>query len=355
LEELFVFRGTSFNALSDAGLVGSSVRWTKSNAGGKGTAWASWRWWGWTWSAVVGGTEVSDLDVGELDAGVWRVVFDVRWLTGGSGARASWTTPISLVGWVSGVQPKHVGGVVVPDAHDENHTGVHGLTHLLETTLLLEIFIVSKGVLDGIAHFVGDGVKLFGHFVNSRFWVLDDFVVLDVKSSDLDEVSLGGLVRSMELSDDGEWLGGVDLELSSWAEEVLDADSVGVEITTIWVTDAAVSVGGTALFVGFTSVVTFSGTWMSGVGGGDLVGFPDVHLTAAGTPFTGSAIWVGWVRDPVEDIGLSVDELDILWALSITISSTVGGTSLVSWVLGSPTIGLHFDEIEGTVDSTWHV
>lgn len=193
------------------------------------------------------------------------LALDIRWLTGGSGARASWATPGSLIGWVGGVQPEHVGGVVVPDAHDENHTAVHGFAHLLEATLLLEIFLVSEGFLESFAHLVGDGVELFGHGVNGALWVLDDFRVLDVKSPDLNEVSSGGLVGSVELGDNGEWLAGVDLELSSNAEEVFDTNSVGVEIATVWVTCTAVSVGGSALLVGLASGVTRASAWMCGV------------------------------------------------------------------------------------------
>lgn len=48
---------------------------------------------------------------------------------------------------------------------------------------------------------------------------------------------------------------------------------------------------------------------------------------------------------------LSIDELHVVWALSITVSSTVASTSLVAWVLGLSSIGIHLGEVESSVDS----
>lgn len=50
-------------------------------------------------------------------------------------------------------------------------------------------------------------------------------------------------------------------------------------------------------------------------------------------------------------IYLSVDELHVVWALSITVSGTVTSTSLVAWVLGLSTICVHLGEVKSTVDS----
>jgi len=52
---------------------------------------------------------------------------------------------------------------------------------------------------------------------------------------------------------------------------------------------------------------------------------------------------------------LSVDELQVLRALSITVAGAVLGACLVVWVLGKSTIGVHGDEVEGTVQATGQV
>lgn len=52
---------------------------------------------------------------------------------------------------------------------------------------------------------------------------------------------------------------------------------------------------------------------------------------------------------------LTVNELNIVWALSITVTSSVLGTSLVGGVLGLPTIGGHLGEVQSTVQTTWEV
>ena len=51
------------------------------------------------------------------------------------------------------------------------------------------------------------------------------------------------------------------------------------------------------------------------------------------------------------DSHLSVYELHVVWTLSITVSGTVAGTSLVAWVLGLSSIGIHLGEVESSVDS----
>ena len=47
----------------------------------------------------------------------------------------------------------------------------------------------------------------------------------------------------------------------------------------------------------------------------------------------------------------AVDELEITWALSITVTGSVFGTSQVGGVLGHSTIGIHLGEVEGTVQA----
>ena len=48
---------------------------------------------------------------------------------------------------------------------------------------------------------------------------------------------------------------------------------------------------------------------------------------------------------------LSANEFEITWALGITVTSSVLGTSFVVGLLGQSTVGVHSTEVEGTVQS----
>lgn len=49
---------------------------------------------------------------------------------------------------------------------------------------------------------------------------------------------------------------------------------------------------------------------------------------------------------------LAGNELEVSGALSITVTCSVRGSSLVGRVLGKTTIGIHLDKVQGTVDTT---
>lgn len=110
---------------------------------------------------------------------------------------------------------------------------------------------------------------------------------------------------------------------------------------------------------------------MRSVGGGDGVGLPDIHLVTAGTVLARSSVRVIGGTSPAESVGLgtgyqshvqsinktigeshlSVDELDVVGALRITVSGSVLGTGLVVGVLSETTIGVHLGEIERAVET----
>ena len=68
---------------------------------------------------------------------------------------------------------------------------------------------------------------------------------------------------------------------------------------------------------------------MRGDSVGDTVGLPDIHLVTAGAGATSASVSVVGGSAPALNVGLAVDELDVLGALSVTVSSTVLGTCLV--------------------------
>jgi hypothetical protein len=70
------------------------------------------------------------------------------------------------------------------------------------------------------------------------------------------------------------------------------------------------------------------------VGGKSLalrIGFPDVHFTTAGTIVTCARVGVITRGFPVLTIGFSVDPLEVMGALGITVTCSVLSTSLVRW------------------------
>lgn len=110
--------------------------------------------------------------------------FDILWNTGAGATRSSWSTGAGLIRWISGIEPEHVSIMIIPDGHNEDHTVDHGLTHLLETTLFLEVVSVSHNTLLGCAHFIGDRIVLFINSGNVGCWVLKNLTILYEDSSD---------------------------------------------------------------------------------------------------------------------------------------------------------------------------
>jgi hypothetical protein len=89
---------------------------------------------------------------------------------------------------------------------------------------------------------------------------------------------------------------------------------------------------------------------MRSVSSGDRVGLPDVHLGAASTNLAGSSVRVGIRGVPALNIGLSVDELNVVGALSIAVSSTELGTGLVV-ALAHAAVREHLHEVESTIQT----
>jgi hypothetical protein len=236
--------------------------------------------------------------------------------------------------------------MVVPDGHDENDTIGKGLVNGGESTDGSEVVLVVEDGLLGSAELVGDRV-VGSHSGDVGLGVLDDYTILDVDTADFLERTSIGSVSSDELGDDGDLLGGIDSLAGS--VEVLLTLAVRVEVASILVADTTISV------ITVTAVVSEAAVWsilaarVRGVGGGDGVGLPDIHLIAACAVLALSGVGVAGVGAPANGVGLSGDELDVVGALSIAITGSVLGTSLVVGLGGHATIGLHVGEVEGTV------
>jgi len=223
-------------------------------------------------------------------------------------------------------------------------------SHSLETTQLVWGVTESGLLLRAVS--IGDAVDL----VDSGPGILgvgNDFTTLDVKSANLGEITSLSTVRSDELGNNGELALGVDGE--SRSVEGLVTLTERVEIATILVADTLVSL------ISITALDSSAGQKTGGladvrsVGSRDGVGLPDVHLGAAGTVGTGSSIGVGRRSGPSLNVCLSGNHLQVVWALRIAVTGTIFGTSLICWVLGHTTVLVHFDEVDGTVQTARQV
>ena len=85
-----------------------------------------------------GGVDWAELDVRVGDGGAWGVGLDVVRYARGDSASTTGSAGGGVGGGVGGVEPEHVGVVVVPYGHDEGHTGTEGRAHGAESTVGLE-------------------------------------------------------------------------------------------------------------------------------------------------------------------------------------------------------------------------
>lgn len=238
--------------------------------------------------------------------------------------------------------------MVVPQAHDEDHGGGDGIAHLGHAAEVSKDIIVAKGLLLGGAEVGGERVaRVVG---DGGLGVADDLAVLDVEALDLGELAVGALD---ELGDDGDLLGGVDVEAGSGAVEGLDALSVGVEVAAIGVAVTGVAVGreGSAAVVALAHVLRLVGAGVGREGGGDVVGLPDVHLGAAAAHGANSGVGIVARGDPAVRVGDAVDELDVTGALGVAVAGSVLGAGLVAVVARLAAVLVHGDEVEGAVET----
>lgn len=252
---------------------------------------------------AIGGADISEADVGEDDLGVGALGLDRGRDTGGGSARSTGNTGGARVGisGVGAVEPEHVDRVVVPDAHDEGHTAIERSSHTGETALALEaVGVAEDGLLLG-AEVGADGVGL-GDAGNVGLGVLDNNAVLDVQAADLGERTGGGVVGGDELGDDGDL--GVGVDGLAGSVERLVTETVRVEIASVLVADTVVPVGTITTFDAVAASLANSAARMRSIGGRDRVGFPDVHLSTAGSVTTLAGVGVVGGSSPPENVGL---------------------------------------------------
>ena len=126
----------------------------------------------------VRGAEGPGADVRVLDRGAGRVALDVGRFAGGRGAAAAGDTGRGGVGGggVAGVEPEHLGGVVVPERHDEDHAAIERLPDLLKAAARGEAVGVIKRFLLRRAEPIGDRIVQNAAHIRGRR--MDDLAIL---------------------------------------------------------------------------------------------------------------------------------------------------------------------------------
>lgn len=229
------------------GRVGGRVRLSRRVGGGGAGA------------ALVGAADGTELDVGEGNLGVGDVLLEVGRHARGCRARSSLRADLGRVSGVGRVEPEHVRVVlctkvnilcymvnpesgityVVPERHNKNHGSLESVAHAAPATLLREVIDVAKDLL-----LVGaevSGKRVSGSACNLGLRVGNDVAVLDVETSDLRELAVA---TSVELGDDSNLLGGVDVEVRSGTVEGLVTLTVRVEVTSVGIASSAIAVVG---------------------------------------------------------------------------------------------------------------
>lgn len=234
----------------------------------------------------------ANLDVGEDNLGRGRLRLDGGRLARVSAASTTGNTRVSSsgIGRVGAVEPEHIGVVVVPQAHHQNHALCQSITHTGETTVLGEDVLVTKGSLLGSAEVRGDRVA--GNTTNIRGRVGNHIAILHVDTLNLLEGTGSSAVTGDELSDNSHLGAAVDGLAGS--EEGLVAHAVRVEVATIGVAGAGVAVRGVRATAPVSLAHSLTGgiTRVGGQSSGDTVSLPDIHLSTAGAVVANTRVGV---------------------------------------------------------------
>ena len=281
---------------SSGGRRGGGLGWC--GAGGGGGASASAR------AGTVGRANGANLDVGVGDGGVGDVGLDIAGDTGGGGAGTTLGAELGGVGGEGAVEPEHVGCMVIPDAHDENHTILKSGAHVGEATVLGEVVGVAEYRLLGSAEIGGDRVAAGASDGGDR--VGDDDAILDVEALDVGESTGGGSVIGDELGDDGEL--GLGVDGLAWAVEVEAALAVRVEVTSIRVASSSITVVAVSSTASIASAHGLAGSVarVGSVGVRDGVGLPEIHLSTARTVVTDTGVRIVGRLEPSLNVTLHI-------------------------------------------------
>jgi hypothetical protein len=196
--------------------------------------------------AATGGADWSEFYVREFHLGIPMLGLNLSGNTGGGGAGTAVAADLLAVSGVSGIQPEHVGIVVIPQGHHKHHTLLESFVHGTHASLLDEIAAILGVGHPVLAELVRDGVVLIS--VHSVLLVLDGVPVLGIYLLHFFHWAVVGTVRSDELRGDGHWLRGVNGEFGSWSIEIGGSKTMRLNVTAIFVTDAIEAIDANVIF-----------------------------------------------------------------------------------------------------------
>mmetsp|Transcript_7138 Transcript_7138/g.16220 ORF Transcript_7138/g.16220 Transcript_7138/m.16220 type:complete len:267 (+) Transcript_7138:826-1626(+) len=234
---------------------------------------------------------------------------------------------------------------------------IQRVSHGLVPPLVFEVVGISKEILNILAHLVSDGIRLVGQDLD--WWAGNGLSILHVEAANLLQLPVVLAVVRQKLSHHSHWPGGIHRKCGPFAIEALVPISESVDITAIFVTEAIITLILVVIttFRAFTHVLpgAIDVTRMRGVGCGHVVGLPNIHLGTAGAIVTKAhaVAEILWVWLPILRVGDAIDELDVMGALGITVTSPILGTRLVL-AQTQTTIAGHLHEVHGTIHATFH-
>mmetsp|Transcript_88364 Transcript_88364/g.245277 ORF Transcript_88364/g.245277 Transcript_88364/m.245277 type:complete len:400 (-) Transcript_88364:306-1505(-) len=302
--------------------------------------------------AAEGGSDGAHHDVRELDVRFWvraPQVFRLALLA----SRARPAQHARLAGrrrrGVCGIEPEHAHIRIIPERQHKDHSTVQSRAHLAQTSLGGEIIDVTKLLLLLPAQVVCDRVASSWP-QNGSIRVFDDLAVLNIEAANLGEIPSVRAIMCQELRDDFDGPRGVNSEAAAMAIEAEVAHTIRIVIAAILVAQSVVTL--VLVIVSAGSAIALCETWTATrvrcVRCCHAVCLPDVHLRAA-TAIVPHRRHMSGV--PVFDVGLALDEFDVMRALSIAIAGSVLCTGLVVSAIKVSAL-VHLHKVDGTVQAT---
>lgn len=158
----------------------------------------------------------------------------ISWDTRGRRTSTSGSTWSGLCRWVGGVEPEHIGIMIIPYWHNKRHTRAQRRAHRGKPAMGLEGVIISKRRLLSIAVCGGDWVS--SDVSDGRLRVGDHSSALDIEAFDF------GQWAADELRYNGEHLAGVNSHALAVESGVTLA--VRVEVASIRIASTSVAGSG---------------------------------------------------------------------------------------------------------------
>jgi len=190
---------------------------------------------------------------------------------------------------------------------------------------------------------------------------VDDAAILHIKATNLDQVTIISTVASQKLCHLRHWFRRVHCKSRSLAIKRLVPHPERINVTTIFVTHALValtfvSVSTLDAFTSQLAWLSIHRAWMRGICCCHAVSFPNVHLGTASAIFAEPHVvrFVFGISFPIDGVGFTVNEFDVVRTLCVAIPSAIFGASLVV-AKALPTLLIHLDKVHSTIHTTFKV